>query len=292
VVTLEKRAGGVRTCLDTAPPASGVALAWLGQAGFAVRCGDIRVLIDPYLSDYLSRKYQGKEYPHVRLMPSPLAPEDVADIDAVLCSHRHSDHMDPGLLPGLVTRLPACRYAVPAAEREGADALGLPAGRTWYVNAGDRIQLAPGSGRFAVPAAHEELKTDPEGRHFFVGYVLRCGDVTLYHSGDCTPYEGQADLLGPGRVDVALLPVNGRDAYRLSRGVIGNMDFDEAVALCRAARIPWMMPHHFGLFEFNTVDPDVLRRKVAALSGPPQCVVPDIDVYYVIDRDRPEPARS
>jgi len=56
-------------------------------------------LIDPYLSDFLAEKYQGAEFPHLRMMQAPIEPSRLADLDWVFCTHRHSDHMDPGTLP-------------------------------------------------------------------------------------------------------------------------------------------------------------------------------------------------
>ena len=64
--------GGARALLDAALSGSTVALAWLGQAGFLVRHAGLRLLIDPYLSDHLARKYAGTEFPHTRMMPAPL----------------------------------------------------------------------------------------------------------------------------------------------------------------------------------------------------------------------------
>jgi L-ascorbate metabolism protein UlaG (beta-lactamase superfamily) len=50
----------------------GLKLFWLGQAGFLVVAGDLRIVIDPYLSDSLSQKYAGQKFPHQRMMQSPI----------------------------------------------------------------------------------------------------------------------------------------------------------------------------------------------------------------------------
>ena len=55
-------------------PGPGARRWWLGQAGFLVQAGGSTILVDPYLSDYLARKYAGKLHPHIRMMPSPLPP--------------------------------------------------------------------------------------------------------------------------------------------------------------------------------------------------------------------------
>ena len=66
---------------------------------------------------------------------------------------------------------------------------------------------------------------------------------------------------------MALLPVNGRDAHRLAHGVPGNFDFAEAVELCAAAGIATLVPHHWGMFAFNTVDPASFDLDFAARRG-------------------------
>jgi L-ascorbate metabolism protein UlaG (beta-lactamase superfamily) len=276
-VQVKVRNRSVHQLLTEDIPADVVWLAWLGQAGFALRFGNRRLLIDPYLSDHLARKYAGTQFPHQRLMPSPIAPTEVLGLDWVFCSHRHSDHMDPGTLPTLAALNPDCKFIVPSAERALAVTIGLPEDRLLYVNAGDRLDLAPDIAARVIPAAHEELKCNDLNEHHFLGYVLTIGGLTIYHSGDCVRYPGQVGLLGPDRIDLALLPVNGRSEFLKSRGVPGNMTFDEARELCRDARIEAMIPHHFGLFEFNTADPGVLARKIAEADSPPKEYLPAVD---------------
>jgi L-ascorbate metabolism protein UlaG (beta-lactamase superfamily) len=274
---IEPRPGNVRDLLE-ASSWNGLAFAWLGQAGFAVRAGDLRVLIDPYLSDTLAEKYRGKEFPHIRMMEPPLEPEE-ARADWVLCSHRHTDHMDPGTLPAVARRNPQCRFVAPRAEAAAAEKQGLPTYRTVLVGEGERIELGPDCWIEILASAHEDLRRDEAGDPHFLGFLLHLGGAVLYHSGDCVPYEGLADRLAPAGIHAALLPCNGRDAYRRERGVPGNMSLDEAVELCRAAGVPQLIPHHFGLFSFNTADPERLAQ-VEAAPGPPRVIVPRTDAIY------------
>jgi len=132
-----------------------------------------------------------------------------------------------------------------------------------------------------IASAHEMLQTNTRGEHHFLGFILRAGNITLYHSGDCVVYEGLAQRLREERVDVALLPVNGRDPTLTARGVAGNMSFAEARDLCAAAGISLLVPHHFGMFAFNTADPAELRQQIAD-TVVPRCVLPEVDKYYRI----------
>lgn len=60
---------------EALPPDVRLRLRWLGQAGFLIETREVRILIDPYLSDSLAEKYRGKPYPHRRMVPAPAAPE-------------------------------------------------------------------------------------------------------------------------------------------------------------------------------------------------------------------------
>jgi L-ascorbate metabolism protein UlaG (beta-lactamase superfamily) len=247
-----------------------VALYWLGQAGFALRTGSRLLLIDPYLSDSLAKKYKGTEFPHVRMMPAPVAASELGGVDAVLCTHRHSDHMDPETLGPLAAHNSRCSFIVPRAHLVHAASLGIAEANIVGMNAGDRVDLFDGITVEAIPSAHETLAMNEQGENLYLGYVLRIGGLTLYHSGDCVPYEGLSQKLSAVHVDCALLPVNGRSAYLSQKGIAGNFTAEEAVLLCRSAGIPFLLCHHFGMFAFNTVDEGEARRTLSRFEGSPR----------------------
>jgi len=266
------------------PPDGRLLVRWLGQAGFLVRTAELTVVIDAYLSDSLAVNHRGTTLPHTRMMASPVAPDALRDVDWVLCSHAHSDHMDPGTLPVIAEHNPKCRFVVPRAERETALARGVPPDRLVPVNAGEQLELDGNSTLEILPAAHEEIRMDPAGQHHFVGYVLRAEGFALYHSGDCVPFAGLPDLLRAARPDVALLPVNGRDPRRTTSGILGNFSFTEAVDLCMSAGISVLLPHHVGMFDFNTIDPEELKVHMSHVPPGLQILPPDPALCYSLQK--------
>jgi L-ascorbate metabolism protein UlaG (beta-lactamase superfamily) len=257
------------------------ALQWLGQAGFVLRMGPHTVVIDPYLSDTLATKYAGTLFEHDRAFPPPVDPADLA-CDLVICTHRHTDHMDGATLTALLGANPHIRFCVPRVERAHALELGLPPDSLIEMSAGGTFSPLDGLTITPIPAAHEELMTGQDGEHHFLGVILETGQATIYHSGDCVPYEGLVDTLRAAQVDLALLPVNGRDGYRIRHGVPGNFWIDEALELCEAAGIPTLIGHHVGLFDFNTVSSTHLTRAAAMSQTTTRFILPQLGEWQTI----------
>jgi len=114
---------------DWAGAKPGLNLYWLGQAGFAVVCEGLRLVIDHYLSDHLGQKYANSDVRHERLMPSPIEPAKFGDLQFVFVTHEHGDHMDPVTLASFSSFYPSCRFIVPAAELEFAGSILLTSDR-------------------------------------------------------------------------------------------------------------------------------------------------------------------
>ena len=222
---------------------------WLGQSGYVLKYEGTIVVVDPYLSEHLTQKYEGTAKPHVRMTRAPFRGADLKNARIVLSSHKHSDHMDPGTLPDLLAASSRAEFFFPAALEDHAVSMDLPQARSVGMIAGSVETRGPVAIR-AVPSAHEGLDTDAVGRHLYVGFVIELGPFRVYHSGDSLAYNGLAEALGREPFDVLFLPINGRDP---SRGVAGNMSAAEAVDLANAIRPRFVVPHHYDMFIFNTV---------------------------------------
>jgi L-ascorbate metabolism protein UlaG (beta-lactamase superfamily) len=239
-----------------------VHLWWLGQSGFLVQWQDHHLLLDPYLSDSLTHKYAASDRPHERMTERVVAPERLDFIDVVTSSHNHTDHLDPETLVPLMRANPRLHLVVPEANRSFvADRLGAVLEYPRGMAANETKQF----GVFeitAVPAAHPDLEKDEWGRHKFLGYVVRCGDLKIYHSGDTLLYEGIAPRVSCMQPDLALLPINGDFP---ERAVAGNLNGREAATLAREIGARLVIPCHFEMFAFNTASPDEFIRAAEEL---------------------------
>ena len=225
---------------------------WLGQSGFLIQWNGEHLLFDPYLSDSLTRKYAETDKPHTRMTEQVVDPLKLNFIDVTTSSHNHTDHLDHETLIPLMKVNPEMELVVPSANQKfAADRLKVAQNKLRSINTDKSLKL----GKFeihAIPAAHEELSTDIQGRHHFLGYIAKIGPWVIYHSGDTIPYEGMEELLSQWNINVALLPINGR---RPERRVAGNLWGTEAAHLAKSIGAEIVIPCHYEMFEFNTETP-------------------------------------
>ena len=242
---------------------------WLGQSGFLIVDRGRAVVLDPYLSDSLTRKYDGTEKPHVRLterVVDPAALGALGVIDVITTSHNHTDHLDAETLGPLLQKNPEAKLIIPAANRDFViERLGTGvASRLAELDAGTSTLVA-GIQFHGVAAAHPTVEHDFSGRCKFLGYVMRWGEFSIYHSGDTLLHDGLVPALRPFAVHAAVLPINGDHP---ERGVAGNLDGCQAAKLARDIGARWVVPCHFDLFEFNTASPDEFVAECQRLSQP------------------------
>jgi L-ascorbate metabolism protein UlaG (beta-lactamase superfamily) len=245
------------------------ALWWLGQSGFLVAHEGRALLLDPYLSDSLTRKYADTDKPHVRLTERVVAPESLAAfgvIDAITSSHNHTDHLDAETLLPLLSANPHAKLIIPAANRDAViERLGTSiASRLVELDDGASASVA-GIEFHGVAAAHNAVERDARGRCKFLGYLVRWGGRTIYHSGDTLRHDGLVPSLQPFAVDLALLPINGNLP---ERRVAGNLDGPQAAQLAHDLGVRYVVPCHFDLFEFNTASPDAFVAECKRLNQP------------------------
>lgn len=224
---------------------------WLGQSGYLLQYKGKRALIDPYLSDSLTKKYEATVKPHIRISERVIEPSKLPSIDLVSSSHNHTDHLDAETLIPVLEKNPDCRIIIPEANRAFVcDRLKIDLERPIGLNDGKEYK-EDWIGFAGIPAAHNEMDRDANGNCHYLGYMIRIAGITIYHSGDTLLYDGMQNLIQHHAPQVALLPINGNDP---SRKVAGNLSAHEAVTLAKNCGIPCVVPCHYDLFAFNTAD--------------------------------------
>jgi L-ascorbate 6-phosphate lactonase len=245
----------------------GLAITWLGQAGFLLQAGGTSLLVDAFISPHPDRQTcAGRD------------PAAYHDLTGVLATHEHWDHLDLPSWPTLAAASPRATFVVPAPVTSQVTGAGLPADRVAGATPGQRLEIGDAVVT-PLPARHGVHVTDAYnfgeeisgGACRYLGYVVDLGGARLYHAGDTIDYPDLAGDLRELDVDLALLPVNGRDAAREAQDIVGNLDATEAADLAERAGVSVAVPMHYDMFAVNPGDPgrfvSLLRRRHPSVSA-------------------------
>lgn len=226
----------------------------LGQSGFVLRLADIVVVVDPFLSPN-----------DQRLVPADESIGSTTGIDVIACTHEHRDHLDLPTLRALLAGSPSAALVVPEPVAPAVVAAGIDPSRVMPAQPSRRLQFGQVvidsvAARHGVHVADaytsgEELS---DGLVRYLGYIFAAPGIVLYHAGDTIMYVGLAESLGPYDIDVAMLPINGRDRAREERDMVGNLGPEEAVALAVAAGADLLIPMHYDMYAHNSGRPEDL----------------------------------
>jgi len=232
-------------------PAGALAMWGLGQMGIALKANNDVIYIDPYLTGPMKTP-TSTEF-GVREFPPPVLPVELTNAAYVLCSHEHGDHTDAGTLGPIAQASPDAKFVITGWSQSILDKVKIDVSRRMVPAAMQSMQL----GDFkvtALPSAHYNVENDSEKGHRWIGFLIEANGVVFYHSGDTIIYPGYIDMMkAQPKIDVGMLAVNGRDAYRDSYNWTGNMMPMEAAWL--SGQLGWdiLIAGHNDLFIWNTV---------------------------------------
>lgn len=238
-------------------------ITYLGQCGFLIEDEEVRIVTDPYLSDSVDKNHYTCDTPWRRLYPAPVTLAELKP-DIVLISHGHDDHMDPDTLCPYRDEGGNAIIAVPAPEVNTVEQWGI--NNLLQARAEECIQFR-NVRIIPIPCAHTKLHTDEEGRFYELSYLIEAGNgKKLFFGGDLSLYDGLEKRIRDAHPSILLLPANGRDEYRTSRGIIGNTTSAEAARLAASLNVPWIPMHH-DLYDINRCkpyEPEEESRKAGA----------------------------
>ena len=174
---------------------------WLGQSGFLLQWKGKRVLIDPYLSDSLTKKYAGTDKPHIRMSERVMDPELLKNISIVTSSHNHTDHLDAETLIPVLKNNPNAKFIIPEANRDFVSDR-VKCKKEFPIGLNEGVSVTVDEFMFhGIRAKHNEVEKDENGNCKFLGYVIEFGEYRIYHSGDTLWFDEMVGLLKPFTLD-------------------------------------------------------------------------------------------
>ncbi len=226
-------------------------IVWLGQNGFLIKCKSCVILIDPYLSDFAEQWTYGWENEHIRIAAIPIQPKELYGIDYVLCTHDHVDHIDPFTIPIIALRNPETRFIAPKVAEIRMKGLFVRDENLILLRGKDSINL-PNISIHAIPAAHRKITRDDENGYHFLSYLVQMDGLTIFHAGDTVAYKEQTEHLNSFSVDLAFLPINGRQPEKLK--FEPNFGIDEAITFSKKVNAKMVIPMHYDIYTLNTAN--------------------------------------
>ncbi len=212
---------------------SELGITWLGQGGFLLKNGGVRIVVDPYLSDSLRLKGFKRSF------PAPVQPEEISP-DMVCVTHDRGDHFDEQTLLSLYKFCHNCVIMGPKTVTAHCRKLGFNPARL--------VTLAAGENTFSYDNIRVRGVQAFNGGEDAIGLTINASKFRIYISSDTQRDDSLAlsvrNALG-GNPDIMMVCVNGRN---------GCMDDVDAFRLVRALQPKIAIPMNYGLFADDTAD--------------------------------------
>lgn len=236
------------------PPASGLRVTWFGHSGFLLEIDGLRVLVDPVWEQRASPvEWMGPK----RFFAPPLRLEELPELDTVLISHDHYDHLGRHT----VRRLAGLNAT---ARAKWVTSLGVGRRLRAFGVAADRIQELDWTQSTEVAGAElgQALRvTAWPARHFsgrttwdrfttlWSSFVLEGPKHRVYYGADSGQWQGLAEIAAqyPG-FDLTMLEIGAFHPLWASIHLGPDGAADAYRQMGGPERAGLLMPIHWGLF--------------------------------------------
>lgn len=211
-----------------------IGITWLGHAAFLVQMEGVNILVDPNWALWLG--------PVKRVRHPTLFAHDLPEIDLVLITHAHFDHLHIPSLKRIANGQPVI---VPKGVGDVVKKLDF--GRIIEL---DTWQSAPFRDLTVTltPAKHWGARMIHDVHRHFGGYLIQSSERTVYHCGDSAMFDGFEEIGKRAAIDTALMPIGAYDNPSC-RPV--HMNPEEALDAFEMMGARYMVPMHHDTFPLS-----------------------------------------
>jgi L-ascorbate metabolism protein UlaG (beta-lactamase superfamily) len=250
-------------------PASGLRVTWLGHATFLVELEGQVIITDPVLGE---RAFPLSWIGPKRFHPLPILPADLPQIDAVILSHDHYDHLDYESIRILLPKTK--RFYVPLGVGAHLEKWGVPSDRIVEMNWWEESAL-PGQVRLvATPARHYSGRFLKRNNTLWCSWAFVGSKYRIYFGGDTGMSADQFRAIGEklGPFDYTLIKIG---AYGPTWPDI-HITPEEAIQVHTFVKGKVFVPTHWGTFNlaFHAWNEPIERLFTAAQKSNVNIVVP------------------
>jgi len=206
-------------------------IANLGHSTFLVSYKGIKFLTDPFLSPHIFG---------IRRQKPALRPDLVPEVDYILISHAHYDHLDMRTLRRLKRNavLIVPEYTRPVLGKTFfRKILELKRYGSYMDN---NIEIV------ALPVKHNKGRSILFPNTDTISFIIKIKDRTFYFAGDTAYFDGFKEYGKEFNIDIAFLPIGGYEPTLLLKNV--HMNPWEAVQAFEDLNAEFVVPIHYGTF--------------------------------------------
>ncbi len=227
----------------TSPKAEEFTVTWLGHSTLLLQIEGLNILFDPVFSDIASPvSFVGPE----RFSPRPIEIGELPELDAVIITHDHYDHLDYSTICALKDKTK--RFVVGLGVENHLLRFGVEEAKISSLVWWQEMEL--GSLTVAcTPARHYSGRSlNDHNATLWTSWVLRGSDIQVYVSGDTGYGDHFAEIYRRyGSFDLALLDC----AQYNERWHEVHMFPEEAVRAAGELHAKTLMPIHWGAFSLS-----------------------------------------
>lgn len=252
------------------PPASGLRATWLGHSSVLVEIDGATLLFDPV---WAGRASPSRIVGPKRFFEVPLPIAEMPQLDAVVASHDHYDHLDRDVVKALARAQPNLRFIVPLGVGAHLEKWGVAPERITDLDWWESTTLGPLT-LTATPARHFSGRGLSDRNHtLWASWSVKGTTRSVFHSGDTGPFAGFVDIGSRhGPFDLTLIKIG---AYGEGWPDI-HVTPEQAVEANATLRGKSLLPIHWGTFNlaFHSWDEPAERVVAAAVKNGTKLFMP------------------
>ena len=153
-------------------------MVWFGHSSYLIQTGGKRILVDPVFCiaspvSFVNKPFKGTEL---------YTPDDMPDIDYLVISHDHWDHLDYNTVKKLQDRIGA--VICPLGVGEHFEYWGFDKERIVELDWNEDARLAPGFMIHCLPARHFSGRGLTANQSLWASFLLEAPSQKIYIGGD------------------------------------------------------------------------------------------------------------
>lgn len=241
-------------------------VAWIGHATVLINFYGTWILTDPVFSEKIGVRILGYTLGPRRLVAPAMEMDALPDIDLLLLSHAHLDHLDLPSLESLKRDMPvimAKNTKDVVEDLEFRDVRELDWGEKTTAVGIEIEALRVKHFGWRWPWENDRSRGYHDGRSYNA-YILTKNGTSILFAGDTAlqPYFAEAGKNGRA-IDLAMMPIGAYDPW-----IHAHCNPEQAVAMAEQIGASHVMPMHWGTFiQSDEPDSEPIRRFTDALAA-------------------------